>query len=181
MEFHNTFAITMKNESAATTAYGIIKNRIELGFESDNEYRKSPSVQMASSLRVSGNTIYVPEEMSFYTVTDIEEVFIELLKHLAGQLSAEAFNFKSINTSTYDGSKITACYDSDTLRIKSVYAPYGNDVCMYCPECGEYEVLFENYEEGKMHTCPKCGEEVDWDAEYADQKPTAEEYSYKIA
>jgi hypothetical protein len=37
--------------------------------------------------------------MSFYTVTGIEEVFIELLKHLAGQLSAEAFNFKSINTS----------------------------------------------------------------------------------
>jgi predicted RNA-binding Zn-ribbon protein involved in translation (DUF1610 family) len=52
---------------------------------------------------------------------------------------------------------------------------------MYCPECGEYEVLFENYEEGKMHICPKCGEEVDWDAEYADQKPIVEKYSYKIA
>lgn len=83
MEFHNTFAITMKNESAATTAYGIIKNRLELGFKTDNEYRENPSTLMASSLQVSGNTIYVPEEMSFYTVTDFEEVFIVLLKHLA--------------------------------------------------------------------------------------------------
>ena len=181
MEFHNTFAITMNNESAATTAFGIIKNRIELGFNSDNQYRENPSVLMASSLQVSGNTIYSPENMSFYTVLDIEEVFISLLKHLSKQLSTEAFTFQSVNTSTYDGSTITACYDSDTLKIKSVYAPYGNAVCMYCPECGEYEVLFENYEEGKMHICPQCGEEVDWDAEYAEQKPTVEEYSYKIA
>lgn len=181
MEFHNTFAITMKNESAATTAYGIIKNRLELGFKTDNEYRENPSTLMASSLQVSGNTIYVPEEMSFYTVTDSEEVFIALLKHLARRLSAEVFTFQAVNTSTYDGSKITASYDSDTLKIKSVYAPYGNYVCMYCPECGEYEVFFENYEEGKMHICPKCGEEVDWDAEYEEAKPDVQEYSYKIA
>ena len=128
MEFHNTFAITMKNESAITTAYGIIKNRIELGFESDNEYRKSPSVQMASSLRVSGNTIYVPEEMSFYTVTDIEEVFIELLKHLAGQLSTEVFTFQAVNTSTYDGSKITACYDRVSALCKLVFVVLLNKV-----------------------------------------------------
>lgn len=57
MEFHNTFAITMKNESAATTAYGIIKNRLELGFKTDNEYRENPSTLMASSLQVSGNTM----------------------------------------------------------------------------------------------------------------------------
>ena len=180
MEFHNTFAITMTHEDAATTAYGIIKNRLALGFESDNQYRMKPSILMASSLLVRGNTICVPEEMSFYTVCDIEEVFIALLKNLAEQLSTEAFTFQAVNTSTYDGSTITAYYDNDTLRIKSVYAPYGNAVCMYCPECGEYEVLFEDYEEGKMHFCPKCGEEVDWDAEYADQKPTVEEYSYKI-
>lgn len=180
MEFHNTFAINMKNECAATTAYVIIKNRLELGFESDNQYRMKPSILMASSLLVSGNTIYVSEDMSFYTVADIEEVFIALLKNLAEQLSTEAFTFQATNTSTYDGSTITACYDSDTLKIKSVYAPYGNAVCMCCPECGEYEVFFEGYEEGKMHFCPKCGEEVDWDAEYEDQKPTVEEYAYKI-
>ena len=58
MEFHNTFAITMANEDAATTAYGILKNRLELGFKSDNQYQKSPSILMASSLQVRGNTIW---------------------------------------------------------------------------------------------------------------------------
>jgi len=103
MEFHNTFAITMTHEDAATTAYGIIKNRLALGFESDNQYRMKSSILMASSLLVRGNTICVPEEMSFYTVCDIEEVFIALLKNLAEQLSTEAFTFQAVNTSTYDG------------------------------------------------------------------------------
>ena len=92
MEYYNEFKLTMETNAKAKEASEILINRLNKGFEIDNTYRFNPSSKMAQVISANDNTVTLDGYDGYYTVEDSEEVFFELLKVLAENLSEDTFS-----------------------------------------------------------------------------------------
>lgn len=125
MEYYNEFKLTMETNAKAKEASEILINRLNKGFEIDNTYRFNPSSKMAQVISANDNTVTLDGYDGYYTVEDSEEVFFELLKVLAENLSEDTFSCEIINNSTYSEGTINASFSNGILTINSVYYPEG--------------------------------------------------------
>ena len=110
MEYYNEFKLTMETNAKAKEASEILINRLNKGFEIDNTYRFNPSSKMAQVISANDNTVTLDGYDGYYTVEDSEEVFFELLKVLAENLSEDTFSCEIINNSTYSEGTINTSF-----------------------------------------------------------------------
>lgn len=171
MEYYNEFKLTMETNAKAKEASEILINRLNKGFEIDNTYRFNPSSKMAQVISANDNTVTLDGYDGYYTVEDSEEVFFELLKVLAENLSEDTFSCEIINNSTYSEGTINASFSNGILTINSVYYPEGYTEYLCCDECGENIVKIDEYDASKKYFCEECGEEVDLQEQYENCKP----------
>lgn len=171
MEYYNEFKLTMETNAKAKEASEILVNRLNKGFEIDNTYRFNPSSKMAQVISANDNTVTLDGYDGYYTVEDSEEVFFELIKVLAENLSEDTFSCEIINNSTYSEGTINTSFSNGILTINSVYYPEGYTEYLCCDECGENIVKIDEYDASKTYFCEECGEEVDLQEQYENCKP----------
>ena len=146
----------METNAKAKEASEILINRLNKGFEIDNTYRFNPSSKMAQVISANDNTVTLDGYDGYYTVEDSEEVFFELLKVLAENLSEDTFSCEIINNSTYSEGTINASFSNGILTINSVYCtPEGYTEYLCCDECGENIVKIDEYDAEQKHTSAK--------------------------
>ena len=153
MEYCNEFKLTMETNAKAKEASEILINRLNKGFEIDNTYRFNPSSKMAQVISANDNTVTLDGYDGYYTVEDSEEVFFELLKVLAENLSEDTFSCEMINNSTYSEGTINTSFSNGILTINSVYYPEGYTEYLCCDECGENIVKIDEYDASKTYFC----------------------------
>ncbi len=171
MYYTNNITIEMKDNTTATKALEILKERLATGFEFDKEYRRNPSERMAEALEVEKNTITIPEEDGFHTPDHSMVVVVELMKAVATELKNETFFCFSCNTSDCDEAQIEAEYENGILKTETAYYPNGYTEYLYCEECGADVVAMEEYDPNETYICPDCGEELDMESVYEEWKP----------
>ena len=159
MYYTNEMKITLKSTEIASKALKMLHTQLNDGFNCDKGYMKAPSKQMLDSINVIDNRIVLPENFGCLTPEDAEDILCELIQALAESLR-EDFTCEIYNYSDYNEGTISAQYAEGTLKIKSIFYPIG--YCnFYCEECDEEVVRMDEYEVGKVYTCPECGEELD--------------------
>ncbi len=183
MYYTNSLTITMNSNEAANKAIEILRDRLMIGFECDNEYRKNPSAELAELLAVEENQIVLPEEEGCYTPEDAQAIIPELLRSIAETLKAESFTCQNFNSSDYVDTSVEATFNNGILTIETALYPNGDSDEMYveCEACGEAVVIrMEDYKEGETYYCPDCGEEIDVASVYEENKPVVNNMTFCI-
>lgn len=179
MEYYNTIKFTMENEQAAKTALTTIKSVLNTGSYNDN-YMFNTASMLANDLHVEGSQITGKENEGYFTPEDIDAVMLDVLKAVAAIDSIHTFVCEVINEATYSAGNMEADYKDGFLNVISTYYPEGYCEYLYCPECGEEVVLFDEYDPNQKYYCPECGEEIDLSSEYEESKPAIENITLKI-
>ena len=178
MYYTTLMNLNLNTEENAHIALTILKDRLNKGFSVDSLYRNCPSANMAASLFIKGTSITLPDYSGFYTPLDSEEVFYELLRHLADALHAD-FQLDVYNESDYDEGHFDANCKEGILNITYTYYPLGFLDYFRCENCDQEIVSFSDYEKGKTYICPECGEEIDLSDAYEEFAPCITTSTYK--
>lgn len=180
MLYQNLLEIKVRTTGIATTAFELLKTRLNDGFHCDKDYDDNPAARMQNDLILDGKMITLPklsENDGYYLPKDAEVVISELLQYLAEHINEKNFSCENENYSDDDYSKLDAQYKKGVLEIHSVYYPRGYCEELYCEECQEIIVDLEEYEEDETYICPECEEPCD----FSEQLPIVTHYKQNIA
>ena len=161
MYYTNAIKVTLKDTESAIKALEILRNRLDAGFEVDKIYKRMPSQNMREALEVVENTIVLPEDFGCYVTEDAESVMFELIQNLAENMGNDTFVWEGVDSNDYTDGWLDAEYANGLLKIKYTYHPSGAGTPVWCDECNEEVLRVEDFEAGKIYTCPECGKVVD--------------------